>query len=296
MFYSNNDFYKFVKQDQESIPLRDREGWVEYFQRRMLELHGKRIPTRKQAAEVLAEVKQAIIDRQESVDICGSLPRSYTEFSVAKFCRPWHVVDKLRNFRPPQGDYGVGIEVEYGFNSHEDSVATVMHIKHWKHIAVDKEGYPYGVETTFAPVLYSKLTKKSQCFRYLDYLASQQGRLHRHAMQDDQGTHVNVSAHELLDVERCAVVGSVLQYQTTREQRIRFFGRPNPYGFGRVRSTSGGHNYIEWKLFNSTTDSKRLQQYINVAVSLTKLVEGSDPINIESVTAACERGLAGRVK
>ena len=290
MFYSTNDFYKYLKTDASQIPPQLSDGWLTYLQSRFRGAFGQKPITRKRAAKVLSEIKQAIVDREDDYD----LNRHYS-INVGKFARPWHVVDKLRNFRPPQGDYGIGVEVEYGFNSHSDATDVVMHIKNWRHIAVDKEGWPNGIETTFAPTLYSKMNKKSQCFRYLDYLRANLGKVHPHDPSSTIGTHVNVSAHERLSSARCHRVRSTIEYMghATKE---RFFGRPQPYGAGVVRPTTGGHNYIEWKLFNSTTDSKKLREYINVAVSLTKLVEGNDIINMETVTQACERGLLGRVK
>lgn len=295
MFFSTKEFHEFVVTD---APMLD-AGTRTYVRNTCNRLYGTLSPTRKQAAAILAAARKAIIAREYDAVVYGTRmeygrPVMYS-FNTGKFLRPWHVVPKLRDFRPPQGDYGVGVEVEYGFRSRAVASATVMHIKNWKYIAVDAEGGTHGVETTFAPVLYSKLNKKSQCFRYLDYLASSNDVIeHDPTMQ--VGTHVNVSAHTRLDGNRCDSVASTIRHSLTRETQIRFFGRPRPYGCGVVRGTVSGHNYIEWKLFNSTTDSKKLREYINVAVSLTKLVESDAAITTASVIEACERGLLGRVK
>lgn len=295
MFFSTKEFHEFVVTD---APMRYAETGS-YLRDTCNRLYGTRSLTRKQAAAILAAARKAIIAREPYVVVHGTrtehgLPVTYS-FNAGKFIRPWHVVPKLRDFRPPQGDYGVGVEVEYGFRSHAAASTTVMHIKNWKYIAVDAEGGTYGVETTFAPVLYSKLNKKSQCFRYLDYLASSNDVI-EHDPTARVGTHVNVSAHTRLDGNRCESVASTIRHSLTQEAQIRFFGRPRPYGCGVVRDTVSGHNYIEWKLFNSTTDSKKLREYINVAVSLTKLVESDAAITTVSVIEACERGLLGRVK
>lgn len=289
MFFSAKEFHEFANLDEASLP---NDYWLPYIHNKFSYLFGNPKPTRKQADAVLAKVKEGILNRSVEVHIRGQAGTQY--INTFKFVRPWSVVEKLRNFRPPAGDYGVGVEVEYGFQSHEDAVSTVMHIKNWKHVAVDKEGGTYGIETTFAPVLYSKLSKKNQCFRYLNFLA-EEGRTIPHSAGASVGTHVNVSAYSMLSHDRCSSVARTLRHEIGYELQHKFFGRV-PYGYGVVRGTASGHNYIEWKLFNSTTDSKKLREYINVAVSLTKLVESDAAITTASVIEACERGLLGRVK
>ena len=62
----------------------------------------------------------------------------------------------------------------------------------------------------------------------------------------------------------------IMQYRLTNEQHLKYFGR-RPYGYGHDQVT-----HIEYKLFNSQLDPKRLRQYIDIAVSLTKLVAGNE--------------------
>ena len=69
----------------------------------------------------------------------------------------------------------------------------------------------------------------------------------------------------------------------------KYFGRI-PYGYGYVRETSNGRFFIEWKLFNSTSEAATLKRYINIAVALTDLMYSSQSITRESVMIALEYG------
>jgi hypothetical protein len=78
------------------------------------------------------------------------------------------------------------------------------------------------------------------------------------------------------------------------ELKVKYFGR-HPYGYGYRRGNINNH-WIEWKLFNSTPDPEAVERYINIAVSLAKLLRDGAPINDQSVAAALEAGYNGRVK
>lgn len=208
--------------------------------------------TLKEVASYLRSVKKQIADRADG--------------APGKWYRPWHVVNSLRNWAPPRGDYGVGIEVEYGFVTAEASRTVAQHVANWKYIALDREGGRFPIETTFPPVVYSKFGSKSQACRYLKYLAANQNLVHPHASTASVGTHVNVSVGPGRNGAH-AQVSNINSYidTLTDTQKRKYFGRI-PYGYGNFRS-----NYIEWKLFNSQTDWRVLRRYVDIAVALTEM-------------------------
>ena len=70
------------------------------------------------------QCKQAILDRQT-----GFNDSNGTYYGVGKWYRPWFVVPKLRDFAPPEGDYGIGVEIELGFNTLEDAKFVANKVK-----------------------------------------------------------------------------------------------------------------------------------------------------------------------
>ena len=254
-------------------------------------LHWLRRYNKKQLAKFLSAVKEGIIARQQELIVGTCLPADRStpyHIYISKFWRPWHVVPSLRNFRPPQGEYGVGIEVEMGFTSQSIVTNLIRRIRNWRYIAVDLEGGLHGAEVTFPPQLYSKFSSRSQPCRYLKLLSSlPSGSVCRHTPGDIVGTHVNVSYGGAINNARVERVGYALR-DMTREQWMRYFGR-QPYGWGRVENANG-NRFIEWKLFNSVTNWKVLRRYVDVAVALTSVVVGNAPITDQSVVEACEAG------
>jgi hypothetical protein len=209
-----------------------------------------------------------------------------------KWLRPWHVVPELANFRPPEGDFGIGVEVEMGFNSKEDASFFVDKLKNWRHVAFDSEGgcwehgrgSSWGVETTFAPFLYSKMSKDRQAFRFLKLLQQNQERVYAHRPSSIVGTHINVSTPSgSPGYDRIRSISLRLSY-LSMDQKTKYFNR-DPYDYGFDQSS-----HVEWKLFNSVPDPAALRRYVNIAVALTALAAGTDPITDMSVLAALESG------
>lgn len=236
--------------------------------------------------------KEAIVRRDANAYISENVYCVY----VGKWLRPWDIVPALRNWQAPEGDYGIGVEVEMGFRSLAASRTIADKIKNWKHIAVDTEGGDYPIEATFPPFLYSKMNSKRQPFRYLKLLRDNIGLVQRHAPGAVIGTHINVSKggvnsynYNRIEDMNCVLETLVgARWDNTPPQRAlatKYFGR-NPYGFANCNSGK----YLEYKLFNSTTDGKALRRYINIAVSLTELITSTREINEESVIAALEAG------
>lgn len=212
---------------------------------------------------------------------------------VGKWTRPWDVVPAIKNFQAPEGDYGIGIEVEMGFNSLEDAQFIAKTISNWRHIAIDEEGGDYPLEVTFPPFLYSKLSATSQPCRYLQLLNKHTHKVYKHDCDEEVGTHVNVSKGDVIefDEDRIYQVNDILECDLFEEQEHQFFGR-TPYGYGNI---CGKESVLEWKLFNSVTDYKVLKRYINIAVALTDVVASDVEITEEVVMNALNNGYNKRV-
>lgn len=243
---------------------------------------------KKRTAAALKRIKDGMCAYEPSVAFSTD---HRDTVGLYKFTRPWDVVDKLRRFTVPEGDFSVGVEVEYGFANREAASCVITFVRNWRHVTCDREGGTYGVETTFPPTLYSKLNRKSQVFRYVKFLQEHQHLLTNHWGQ--VGTHINVGYGGVCDSSGLNAVNNRLM-ALSEELKAKYFGR-RPYGYGYRRGTPG-NNWVEWKLFNSTPDPEAVERYINIAVSLTKLVRDSGPITDESVAAALEAGYNGRVK
>jgi len=233
------------------------------------------------ARKALARIKNSVVTREPTIRI----PQGGS-YSVVKWLRPWDAVPHLKRFEVPEGDYGIGVEVEYGFQTLDSARLIARTIKNWKYVALDFEGGMNGIETTFAPVLYSKLNKNSQCFRYLKLLQQNHNLLYNHDTRQMVGTHVNVSTHDNA-FYGISQMNGILRDQLTFDEKFKYFGR-EPYSY-----LHGQGRFIEFKLFNSVAEPDRLRQYIDEAVELTKLLEcaNSGPMfSVDNVRAALERG------
>ena len=241
------------------------------------------LPTFKNVRGYVKACKAAIVSRRYEANFSGRP-------AVSKWWRPWHVVPKLSAFRPEVGDYGIGVEVEMGFRSIVGSQHIANLIKNWRYIAVDIEGGACPIEATFPPVLYSKLSSKTQVFRYLKLLRDNIDCVHPHCQDNFVGTHINVSKGGVSRYDRgrvdtmCYLLVGLRNTNPRREDCYKYFGR---FPYGGVYDREG---YLEFKLFNSTTDSKALKRHINVAVALTDLIDSDTTIDEDSVFAACEAG------
>lgn len=232
-------------------------------------------------AKYVKACKKAILSRDLEVD-------EYANY-LNKWDRPWHVVPAIKNFKPPVGDYGIGIEVEMGFTSLENAQYIAQAISNWRHIAIDEEGGSFPLEVTFPPFLYSKLSAKSQPCRYLQLLKKNKRRVEKHhGDYDSVGIHVNVSKGGVsrYDNYRICEVNDILEERLSLRQWHKYFGR-EPYGYG---NDYGKKDVIEWKMFNSVTDYKVLKRYINIAVALTDLVASDVNITKEVVMNALNLG------
>lgn len=280
MFFSAKELQEY-SQHHPSHTLLVQTGVVEYSPgtNRLI-----RSLTLKEAKNCIKRMRKAVVNR-------GIGDRTENRF-VGKWLRPWDVVPKLKEFKAPAGDYGVGVEIEMGFTSQENSSHIANLIKDWKYIAVDFEGGLHPIEATFPPVPLSKFNN-SQAIRYTRLLKKNEDRVYKHrADRSSVGTHVNVSLGEGADnisYDRIRSMVEVLEIichgrgweDQAREDKdfcSKYFGRPRPYG-----SMYDQEKYFEFKLFNSTTSTKELKKYVAVAVELVKFMQGSEPITVESV-------------
>lgn len=283
MFFSKKQFHDYIN-NSGNVDAYSRGTYKRlYLGGGSADAYGRSLPvhslTYKEASIILRKVKKQLADRDLDNNQVG----------LGKWFRPWHVVPALKNFRPPAGDFGIGVEVELGFRSMQAVRDVAHHIKDWKHITLDREGGTYPLEVTFPPTLYSKLGKRSQVMRYLAYLNTVSDTIMPHTAGNLVGTHVNVSVGGVTDfypyAMRMSAISNIISRYLTIDQQIKYFGR-RPYGclFNR-----GSH--IEMKLFNSQLDPKRLQQYIDIAVSLAKLlVNNGVEVTLDSVVATLEEG------
>lgn len=274
MFFSAKDLHRWLHDEAEG-----------YTKRSFEDHYGP--ASKAKVRKYVAAAKAGILNRDSEVDFFWGKQHEYVnDIYLGKWYRPWEIVPKLREFSVPAGDYGIGVEVEMGFTSRNSARAIANLIKNWKHIALDFEGGQHPIEVTFPPVLLSKMSSKTQVFRYLKLLRQNSSMLYVHSPSNQIGTHINVSKGGVTSFNpwRVAILYNILvgDEDLSYEEQVKYFGR-RPYG---GCFDQGG--YIEYKLFNSTTDSKKLKQYINIAVALTDLVAGTEYIDGESVRAVLE--------
>lgn len=247
--------------------------------------------TEEQATFVVEKVEERIRSRQINDE-----HSRYIAPSLYKWIRPWDVVPELKKFKVPKNDFGVGIEVEMGFNKVEDAQFFCEFMKDWKHVTFDYEGGDIPIETTFPPMIYSEMNSRSLPFRYLRHLEKNKERVFPHSHTAGVGTHLNISKggvtnynpdHRLEELNKC-----LQELVRNHTLAYKYFGRL-PYGLAFNQS-----KWVEFKLFNSVTDQKRLRQYIDMAVNLVELVVGEQrlPITAQTVHIALEEGFCKSLK
>lgn len=280
MFFSVNDLYNFLNDSNRNADFRQAVLRLSRGDRNF----GYDVrPTRREVAKYVKAVKRAIINRQATLNFNDG---GYGNHYIAKWLRPWDVVPALKNFNAPDGDYAVGVEIEMGFTSRQAAHTVATHVANWRHIALDWEGGDFPIEATFPPVLYSKFGSKSQPSRYLKWLSANQSLVQEHREDALVGTHINVSkGRQRLPVERVMELTSRLRLLSD-EQKSKYFGRRVPYSYARPQSVK----YIEFKMFNSTTNWKILRRYVDISVALAELVYSGAPLSDAAIYQALEEG------
>lgn len=267
--------------------------------RRSIESVTDRPLSKRSVKQYVKAAKNGIIKRELdcSFDVNYKDYPDTNYFYVGKWHRPWEVVPKLKNFQAPEGDYGIGVEVEMGFRSYADVTFVTNAIKNWRHIAIDEEGGNWPLEVTFPPMVYSKINKRTaQPFRYLQLLKDNINKVETHLPEHLVGTHINVSkANCRIDPNRVRYMHSTLtglfgfdgEEETSEYPNLayKYFNRI-PYEGCFLQNSK----YVEFKLFNSTPDPDVLVRYINIAKCLFDLILSTENINEHTVLAACELG------
>lgn len=231
----------------------------------------------------VAGCKKAIVSREKYCNSNGSCRDYDNHIDLHKWIRPWQIIPKLRQFSAPAGDYGIGVELEAGFNSKSDAQAIASKVQHWRNITLDFEyGITNPIEATFPPFLYSKMSSKCQPFRYAKLLSQQDSGVRQHTAGEEVGCHINVSKGGVISpsYRRVYSMADILECNLTRDEKNKYFGR-QPYGY-----CYDEEHYVEFKLFNSTTDSKVLRRYIHIAVALADIIYGEQEITDSLVRAA----------
>lgn len=270
MFFSVNDLHNYSKNNYH----------ITAAVRRGLELPYNTRVTKKHFALYVRQVKEAIRHRHTEIG------DGYDALYIGKWYRPWDVVPKLRTFAAPNGQYAVGVEIELGFTSRNAAMAVAEFLSNWRHVALDYEGGTNPIEATFPPSLYSKFGPRSQPVRYLKWLKDNEHLVASHREDALVGIHVNVSrGHSPINDERLRMVNMLMDSLSDNNKR-KYFGRTRPYRYGN----SGSGRFIEFKMFNSTTDWKRLRQYVDIGVAVADLVYGRGRINQRTVVEALEAG------
>lgn len=241
----------------------------------------KRSITLSEARMIMQEVRRVAVTR-DRYEIGNR--------RMSKWLRPWMTVPKIREFVPPAGDFGVGIEIEMGFTS-QRSASTIAHkVKNWKYLALDWEGGSDPIEATFAPILYSKFGSRSQPVRYAKILKENTNLIYPHSENMSVGTHVNVSSGTTPIITsnhatRIRDISTIIRNSLTRDQKRKYFGRSAPYGYMYIRG-----NFVECKMFNSVPDPAVLRRYVHVAVALVKLgLDSNEEITTENVINVLEQ-------
>lgn len=274
MFFSAREFMEYINSSEGTY------ARLAYFKTRH-----RRI-TLNEARSFMRLVRKAIIARNMEPYVV----KEDCYVSLYKWLRPWNVVPKLRDFAPPPGEFGVGVEVECGFINSEAASFVADKIKNWKYVAVDYEGGEYPIEATFPPFIYSKMrSNRTPALRYIKLLSDNANLV----APNDQyvGFHVNVSKGGVnggcmyIDNQRLYRINDELEELSYRE-KLKYFNR-NPYGMLYSR---GGDRWVEMKLFDSTTDVATARRYIHIAVALADLLYSDRRITGESVRAALEAG------
>lgn len=240
--------------------------------------------TEDEAATYLTAKLEAIANRDSN---------SRVGMGTGKWHRPWDIVPELKEWSAPVGDYGVGVEVEMGFNTIEAAQQVAHHVKDWEYITLDYEGGDIPIEATFPPVPYSEFSS-SYAMQYLAYLKENEALVYDHYADESVGTHINVSVGgQRIPSHRVDTMFEVLSDEFYNyELRLKYFGR-HPYDFCFAQGsnwTDGTCRWVEFKLFNSQLEPARLQQYVDEAVSLVKLMMSDEDINYRTVHIALEEG------
>lgn len=214
---------------------------------------------------------------------------SYLQNRMSKGVRPWEVVDVCASLDVNQ--QWIGIEYETGYASQQQYRDMINFVwDNFLYSVIDYEGCGQRpCEITFAPVHAADFLKgdyamdrllafgernKIRQDRAQNGWCDECGEYHdtAHGMV---GIHCNISTPSLRNLKNHQRVSNMLTRSVNlmhEDDQYIIFGR-RPYGrFGAMR-TSRGHQYMEGKLFDSTSDPDVWNTYKQTIVRIADLTE-----------------------
>lgn len=228
-------------------------------------------------------VPHGVLSMSEAQNILAQNLAAALANRQGKFNRPWVLVDLFSKLDP--NEMWVGMEMETGFN-HQDHYRSLVNFiwDNLSYVAMDREGSgDYPIEVTFPPEEMSKFTRgESQIHKMLDFMNEE--RLENVVPYDTNvtGTHVNLSTpmyRSLTDENDRSRIVSVFSRSISTlgfSDKHQLFGR-QPYGYCYRRSATGPsrvtQNWVEMKLFFSTTDRAVFGHYMGVIERLGMMLD-----------------------
>lgn len=205
---------------------------------------------------------------------------------LGKGIRPWHIVNLTSGLDPQQ--VWIGIEYETGYNTHDDYLKLMNFTwNNFMHTTVDSEGCGrWPCEITFPPVNLSDFNGNHFMDRILAF--NHENKIVQANHSGMIGIHANISTpairssgYDLVENVAYTMSNSISDKAMSSDQWDKLFGR-RPYGGFYVRSAGASH-YLEGKLFDTTDQQSRWDEY---KVTITRLSEV-----IEYITTQVETNL-----
>lgn len=199
-----------------------------------------------------------------------------------KVNRPWVIVDFSQHL--PANESWLGWEIETGLRDQQDFDTVLDHVWHnYMHNTIDREGYgAFMAELSFRPTAVSEYDGENDDVTKLYKWFDEKGlamHLPPAGSLEQVGTHVNISTPSLRarpwSINRLALLFRDASHDVNAARNIAAFGRV-PYA-SRVygRGVYGVLNRLEFKVFKSTRDSVRVQEYIRTAKRIAEVVEAT---------------------
>lgn len=194
-----------------------------------------------------------------------------------KVNRPWELVDVTSGLDPQQA--WVGIEFETGWGTQDAYHRACNYVfDNFNHTVIDLEGYGgYAAEITFAPENLSTFDEgTSKMQQFLSWLNTDGPATLQNGPGYMIGTHANIStpAYRAMWDEEAGPLNRILRrslFLMRAAQLVECFGR-SPYGANNMMG-SGTSKWIEFKLFDSTSNVEQFNRYVRSIKGLTKVID-----------------------
>lgn len=193
-----------------------------------------------------------------------------------KGTRPWEIINVTKRLDPTQ--VWIGYEFETGFddkNQYDKAVNWLWN--NAENFVIDREGVgEYPCEFTFSPVNLDQFMSKDYVIDKFLVKLNEIGETER--ILDEWGAqvgmHVNMSGPNIRNCTDLQALANLLSCSIgalSHEQARTLFGR-QPYGYIYERSANG-QVWLEGKLFNSTHDINKWNEYKAVSNNLALLAD-----------------------